>query len=265
MLGLYMPYKWHANLPKVTDKDQLFSPLLHSSSGKARWTALYVQEPRGLLFRRGLIPEEGQCLCRTVCLALSFCPCYCGQCVWTCEQHPEAPDFIQTSDYVAGSWPPLFFWHLASFSVHRLKCERCAQSFCVSTLAARSVSPAQHVDWVAQVFLEFGCYTRCLCIRKSHDFSTSLSLQYLHCFSVKYNTESKREDRQGSCSWFICDLFIKMNLFKSFKIYSHNYPRSLLCANCIWENRPSQIKTLADFSSTFKSVCAKSIQWVYMG
>lgn len=104
-----------------------------------------------------------------------------------------------------------------------------------------------------------------VCIRKSHDFSTSPSLQYLHCFSVKYNTESKREDGQGSCSWFICDLFIKMNLFKSFKIYSPNYPRSLLCANCIWENRPSQIKTLSDFSSMFKSICAESVQSVYMG
>lgn len=164
MLGLYVPHKWHTSLPKLTDQDQLFSPLLHSSSGKVRGTVLYIQEPGGLLFRWGLVPEDDQSLCRVVCLAVSFCPCYCGYCVFPCEQHLEAPNFAQASHYTAGSWLHLFSWHLASSPLRRLKYVRCAQGLCLSTLAARSGSPVQHVAWAACVFLEFGCYSRCRCL-----------------------------------------------------------------------------------------------------
>lgn len=107
-LGLYVPYKWHTSLPKLNDQDQLFSPLLYSSSGKAWGTVLYIQEPAGLLFRWGLIPEEGLSLCRVVCLAVAFCPCYCGYCVFPCEQHVEAPNFAPTSYYVPEPCLPLF-------------------------------------------------------------------------------------------------------------------------------------------------------------
>lgn len=62
MLGFHVPYKRHAGLPKLNDRDQLFPALLRSSSGKARGTALCVHEPGGL--------------------AVSFCPRYCGYCIF---------------------------------------------------------------------------------------------------------------------------------------------------------------------------------------
>lgn len=43
MLGLDVPYLWHISLPKPNDEDQLFSPLLHGSSGKAWGTVSYIR------------------------------------------------------------------------------------------------------------------------------------------------------------------------------------------------------------------------------
>lgn len=70
MLGLFMPYKWHASFSQLNGQDQPFSPLLCSSSGKGQGTVLYIHELGGWLFRWGLIAEEGQSLCRTICLAV---------------------------------------------------------------------------------------------------------------------------------------------------------------------------------------------------
>lgn len=45
-----------------------------------------------------LIPEKSW---SPPCLAVPFCSCYCGYCVFPREEHTEAPNFAQTTDYAA--------------------------------------------------------------------------------------------------------------------------------------------------------------------
>lgn len=108
-----------------------------------------------------LIPEEGQSLCRVICLAVPFCPCYCGYCVFPSEEHTEAPHFRKlTLHFCYAS----FFWHLVSSPVHRLRPVRWAQELCPCTLAAQCGSPAQCMTWLLCVCPKFGFYSRCLCL-----------------------------------------------------------------------------------------------------
>lgn len=109
--------------------------------------------------------------------------------------------------------------------------------------------------------VEFGCCSRYVLGNPVGSLSTS---PVFSACTVKYSTEGARGS-QGSCSWFISDLFIKTDLFQSFKVCNPSCLMWLLWASCIWNNFPPWNKTQACFSLMLKPASAKHMKLVFTG
>lgn len=110
--------------------------------------------------------------------------------------------------------------------------------------------------------VEFGCCSRY--VLGNLVGSLSISPVFSAC-AVKYSAERARGS-QGSCSRFISGLFIRTDLFQSFKVCNPSCLMWLLWASCIWNNLlPKTKPRLAFLTIALRPASAKHMKLVSTG